>query len=204
MRYVVGFLIKAWSFNCVYFQAFAHLSDKLVPLLDGVIDNKNHWLHLAQVAQSKQVNNRDGSSRKVSFANSTTNTTLMITSSKADDQSEPNKTAHINNINNNNNSYSVTNHNGISMCPINKHSLDVDQRRSNQEILSDIDRLAGNKEDLEDDGRNTTKWTSTTPTSTTNTVQVSRSSRNNGTTTNTIDVRQRNGDLVTDKEFDQK
>lgn len=130
----------------------------------------------------------------------------MITSTKPDDQpDEPNSTAHINNINNNNNnnnSYNVTNHNGTSVCLISNQSvLDVDQRRSNQEILSDIDRLAGNKDEHDEDGRRAAKRTSLTSSTS---VQLNRILCNNGSSTNTIGVRQSNGDLVTDIECFQK
>lgn len=161
-----------------------------------MIDNKNHWLHLAQVAESKQphllqstTTSREGNKRRVSFANSATGSsaTLKITSSQSEDSDGPNKEAHIN-INNNNNCYSVTNHNDTTLSLIAKHSLDVDQRRSNQEILGDIDRLAANKADDQHEDENARKTTN----------QVGQIGRNNGA----IDVRQRNG--TTDKEMDQK
>ncbi|XP_020283461.1 dual 3',5'-cyclic-AMP and -GMP phosphodiesterase 11 isoform X2 [Pseudomyrmex gracilis] len=41
------------------YEAFAHLSDKLVPLLDGVKENKQHWLELAESKQAENCTNHD-------------------------------------------------------------------------------------------------------------------------------------------------
>ncbi|XP_037960082.1 dual 3',5'-cyclic-AMP and -GMP phosphodiesterase 11 isoform X2 [Teleopsis dalmanni] len=43
------------------YEAFAHLSDKLEPLVEGVRDNREHWIALAQEVQNKSIlpNNDD-------------------------------------------------------------------------------------------------------------------------------------------------
>ncbi|KAL0117388.1 hypothetical protein PUN28_010311 [Cardiocondyla obscurior] len=37
------------------YEAFAHLSDKLVPLVDGVVVNKQHWLEIAEGKQEAET-----------------------------------------------------------------------------------------------------------------------------------------------------
>lgn len=44
---------KITIFFSIHFQAFALLSDKLSPLLNGVRENKSQWLELAQNVQNK-------------------------------------------------------------------------------------------------------------------------------------------------------
>nr|XP_029715287.1 dual 3',5'-cyclic-AMP and -GMP phosphodiesterase 11-like isoform X3 [Aedes albopictus]XP_029715288.1 dual 3',5'-cyclic-AMP and -GMP phosphodiesterase 11-like isoform X3 [Aedes albopictus] len=41
------------------YEAFASLSDKLTPLVDGVKDNKSHWIGLAQSSKEKFANNNN-------------------------------------------------------------------------------------------------------------------------------------------------
>ncbi|XP_062546494.1 dual 3',5'-cyclic-AMP and -GMP phosphodiesterase 11-like isoform X2 [Armigeres subalbatus] len=41
------------------YEAFASLSSKLTPLVDGVKDNKNHWVDLAQSSKDKFANNNN-------------------------------------------------------------------------------------------------------------------------------------------------
>ncbi|XP_050086967.1 dual 3',5'-cyclic-AMP and -GMP phosphodiesterase 11-like isoform X3 [Anopheles aquasalis] len=43
------------------YEAFASLSDKLTPLIDGVLENKEHWLELAQTAKEVYANNNNTS-----------------------------------------------------------------------------------------------------------------------------------------------
>jgi len=48
------------NFSFVSGQAFAHLSDKLVPLVDGVCMNKQHWLEIAESKrQAETCTNHD-------------------------------------------------------------------------------------------------------------------------------------------------
>ncbi|XP_053675303.1 dual 3',5'-cyclic-AMP and -GMP phosphodiesterase 11-like [Anopheles nili] len=41
------------------YEAFANLSDKLTPLIDGVLDNKKHWIEMAQSAKEAYANNNN-------------------------------------------------------------------------------------------------------------------------------------------------
>ncbi|XP_058450116.1 dual 3',5'-cyclic-AMP and -GMP phosphodiesterase 11-like isoform X3 [Malaya genurostris] len=41
------------------YEAFASLSDKLEPLVEGVRENKNHWIELAQSSKAKFANNNN-------------------------------------------------------------------------------------------------------------------------------------------------
>ncbi|XP_058060795.1 dual 3',5'-cyclic-AMP and -GMP phosphodiesterase 11-like [Anopheles bellator] len=43
------------------YEAFAALSDKLTPLIDGVLENKKHWIELAQNAKDVYANNNNTS-----------------------------------------------------------------------------------------------------------------------------------------------
>ncbi|XP_065089280.1 dual 3',5'-cyclic-AMP and -GMP phosphodiesterase 11 isoform X3 [Ochlerotatus camptorhynchus] len=54
------------------YEAFASLSDTLVPLVDGVKDNKNHWLDVAQSSKEKFANNNNNMCSQ--NKNSSTNT----------------------------------------------------------------------------------------------------------------------------------
>lgn len=54
-------------------QAFSALSDQLTPLVDGVRDNKVHWLQLAQNAQNNPNRLPMGVSQSVSLNNNNNN-----------------------------------------------------------------------------------------------------------------------------------
>lgn len=54
-------------------QAFAVLSDKLTPLVDGVRENKVHWLQLAQNAQNNPNRASIGVQQSVSMNNNNNN-----------------------------------------------------------------------------------------------------------------------------------
>uniref|UniRef100_A0A2M4CSB8 Phosphodiesterase n=1 Tax=Anopheles darlingi TaxID=43151 RepID=A0A2M4CSB8_ANODA len=43
------------------YEAFASLSDKLMPLIEGVLENKQHWIELAQTAKEVYANNNNTS-----------------------------------------------------------------------------------------------------------------------------------------------
>lgn len=58
-------IVKRSITNSTFIQAFADLSKDLKPLLEGVKENKKHWLELAQTAQ-ETIKNRKNSIRSMS------------------------------------------------------------------------------------------------------------------------------------------
>lgn len=76
----------------IFFQAFSVLSDKLTPLLNGVKDNKVHWLEMAQNGQNK-TNSTDDDADENKQANnnnhseSNNNTIYRRTSLNTDESS---------------------------------------------------------------------------------------------------------------------
>ncbi|XP_031627073.1 dual 3',5'-cyclic-AMP and -GMP phosphodiesterase 11-like isoform X2 [Contarinia nasturtii] len=85
------------------YEAFGTLSDKLQPLVNGVLENKEHWLQLA-----KSVQNRTSSCHNTG-TNTNDSITLVPTSKNDNDNSLNNN----NNVVNNNRSPSLTNDDNI-------------------------------------------------------------------------------------------
>lgn len=65
-------------------QAFADLSQDLKPLLDGVVENKKHWLELAQTAQ-ETIKNRKNSLRSITNGGMTNNNTFSYNNNNGDE-----------------------------------------------------------------------------------------------------------------------
>lgn len=112
-------------------QAFSVLSMKLVPLVEGVRENKHQWLMLADAAEAKNKSALPAfppalTAATTHTATATTATTTMTTTTPSNNcvivepQNQLNKTKHINNNtsnnnnNTNNNSRMVLNNNRLS------------------------------------------------------------------------------------------
>lgn len=80
-------------------QAFGTLSDKLQPLVNGVLENKEHWLQLAQNVQNR--------SSSCNTTGTNTNDTITLVPANKNDNDDNN--LNNNNIVNNNRSPSLTN-----------------------------------------------------------------------------------------------
>jgi hypothetical protein len=103
MRWVFAAVIVILNnkFNIYrYLQAFADLSKNLKPLVDGVKDNKQHWLELAQTAQ-ETIKNRKNSIKSMSNGSVNNNYYTSTNGSAKIDA----------NTNINNNDDSITNNN---------------------------------------------------------------------------------------------
>lgn len=95
-------------------QAFGTLSDKLQPLVNGVLNNKEHWLQLAQNVQNRSsACNAGSNTNNDSMATTTTTTTLPASKDDNDDDDEDNNLNNNNTIVNNNRSPSLTNEDNI-------------------------------------------------------------------------------------------
>lgn len=71
-------------------QAFSVLSDKLTPLVDGVRENKVHWLQLAQNAQNNPNRLSIGAPQSLSMNNNNNNNNDTISDSKKGQKIESN------------------------------------------------------------------------------------------------------------------
>lgn len=72
------------------YEAFASLSDKLTPLVEGVRDNKNHWLELARSSEAKFANNNNDTNSQNN--NSKTNGNQLQSSSSNSNAAGQNST----------------------------------------------------------------------------------------------------------------
>uniref|UniRef100_A0A182TAU6 Phosphodiesterase n=1 Tax=Anopheles maculatus TaxID=74869 RepID=A0A182TAU6_9DIPT len=66
------------------YEAFATLSDKLSPLIEGVLENKQHWIEMAQSAKDAYANNNNTSEN-----NNNNNSKSHCTEEHTDDHSPP-------------------------------------------------------------------------------------------------------------------
>ncbi|KAG5674252.1 hypothetical protein PVAND_004232 [Polypedilum vanderplanki] len=87
------------------YEAFADLSKELKPLVEGVKDNKKHWLELAQTAQ-ETIKNRKNSLKSLSNGSINNNYYTNVNNSIENTKNNNNNTSLNNNNNNNNNNSS--------------------------------------------------------------------------------------------------
>lgn len=96
-------------------QAFADLSQSLMPLLDGVKNNKKHWTELAQTAKETIKNRKNSLKSQVSISGSITNN---------NDNNYFNNNGNVNNNNNNNSNNNINNNgNGDELSNASSDSL---------------------------------------------------------------------------------
>jgi dual 3',5'-cyclic-AMP and -GMP phosphodiesterase 11 len=126
---------QRFPFVFVFFhlQAFATLSEKLTPLVDGVRDNKNHWLEIAQnVQEQPPLRARKKSIHTLTFTQQTNNSSTTLTSSPIA------TTPNINLTFNNNNSNTNNNYNNNSKNKFNNNcSLPVSDNEENSTSSND-------------------------------------------------------------------